>query len=109
MWILRGFGPDEQPLMFRIALRSIRTVGRSKQADIVLDATLVSRLHCRLEARRDGVDVIDLASTNGTFVNNRRIERAMLDVGDRLRIGRVEFVIERADDIVDATARPQPA
>jgi pSer/pThr/pTyr-binding forkhead associated (FHA) protein len=35
----------------------------------------------------------DLGSTNGTFVNDRRIDRATIVAGDRIRIGRVEFVI----------------
>jgi pSer/pThr/pTyr-binding forkhead associated (FHA) protein len=64
---------------------------------MILDAALVSRVHCRLEAGRDGIDVVDLSSTNGTFVNDQRIERAAISTGDRLRIGRVELLIERAD------------
>ena len=97
MWVLRGFDADEEPLTFRVPLGSIRTVGRAQRADFVVDSTLVSRLHCRLEGKRDGVDVIDLASTNGTFVNGKRIERARLKIGDRLRVGRTELVIERPD------------
>jgi pSer/pThr/pTyr-binding forkhead associated (FHA) protein len=42
------------------------------------------------------VDVTDLSSTNGTFVNGKRIERASLANGDRLRVGRVELTLERA-------------
>jgi pSer/pThr/pTyr-binding forkhead associated (FHA) protein len=39
---------------------------------------------------------VDLASTNGTYVNDKRIERARLTSGDRLRIGRVELKVEKA-------------
>jgi pSer/pThr/pTyr-binding forkhead associated (FHA) protein len=74
---------------------AVKTIGRAKGADIVLDAALVSRVHCRLEAGKDGVAVTDLSSTNGTYVNGRRVERATLSVGDRLRVGRVELTLER--------------
>jgi ABC transport system ATP-binding/permease protein len=95
MWILRSATADPEPLTFRVPSGSIRTVGRAQRADIIVDAALVSRLHCRLEAGRDGLEVIDLSSTNGTFVNGRRVHRATLTVGDRLRVGRVELTIER--------------
>ena len=78
-------------MTFRVPSGSIKTVGRAPRADIIVDAALVSRLHCRLEAGREGVDVIDLSSTNGTFVNDKRINRATLKIGDRLRVGRVEL------------------
>ena len=94
MWILRGSSADEELLIFRLPRGAVKTVGRAQQADIIVDAALVSRLHCRLEAGNRGVDVIDLESTNGTFVNDSRVERATLVSGDRLRVGRVEFKVE---------------
>jgi pSer/pThr/pTyr-binding forkhead associated (FHA) protein len=96
MWILQGTGKQTGPFTFRVRSGGVKTVGRATRADFVVDAALVSRLHCRLEAGDEGVDVIDLDSTNGTFVNDRRIERARLTAGDRLRIGRVELTIERS-------------
>jgi len=53
----------------------------------------VSRLHCRLTAAADNLEVVDLRSTNGTFVNDKRIATARLKSGDRLRIGRVELTV----------------
>jgi pSer/pThr/pTyr-binding forkhead associated (FHA) protein len=75
---------------------SIKTVGRATRADFILDAALVSRLHCRLEAGEESLEVIDLASRNGTYVNDKRVDRARLTSGDRLRIGRVELMVEKA-------------
>lgn len=98
MWILRSAAPDDAndgPLTFRILPGSIKTVGRAQGADFIVDAALVSRVHCRLEAGADAVHVVDLSSTNGTFVNGRRIDRATLAAGDRLRVGRVELTIAR--------------
>ena len=65
-------------------------MGRAPRADFVVDAPLVSRLHCRLTLQDAGVLVEDLESTNGTFVNGRRIRRGLLASGDTLRVGRVE-------------------
>ena len=56
----------------------------------------MSRLHCRLSAQEDRLEVVDLSSTNGTFVNDKRVERAVLASGDRLRVGRIELTIGRA-------------
>jgi pSer/pThr/pTyr-binding forkhead associated (FHA) protein len=75
----------------------VKTIGRAGRADFVLDAPLVSRLHCRLEAAADALEVVDLGSTNGIYVNGRRVSRAQLASGDLLRIGRVEFAVGRRD------------
>ena len=60
---------------------------------LILDATLVSRLHCRLLVADGELVVENLGSTNGTFVNGRKIERATLRPGDLLRTGRVELIV----------------
>jgi pSer/pThr/pTyr-binding forkhead associated (FHA) protein len=98
MWVLHSSDPETAPVTFRMSPRSIKTVGRAPRADFILDAALVSRLHCRLEAGEENLEVVDLASTNGTFVNDKRIERARLSSGDRLRVGRVELRVERAEN-----------
>ena len=95
MWILRILGANAKPATFRMTSGAVKTIGRAKGANIIIDAPLISRVHCRLEAGKDGVAVTDLASTNGTFVNDKRVEKAMLANGDRLRVGRVELTLER--------------
>jgi pSer/pThr/pTyr-binding forkhead associated (FHA) protein len=98
MWILQSSEPDGS-LTFRLGPGAIKTVGRAPRADFIVDAPLVSRLHCRLEAGEEQLHVVDLASTNGTFVNDTRVvERATLGKGDRLRVGRVELNVTRDDD-----------
>jgi pSer/pThr/pTyr-binding forkhead associated (FHA) protein len=91
MWILQS--PDAT---FRLKSGAVKTVGRAPRADFILDVALVSRLHCRLTAADDQLEVLDLKSTNGTFVNDTRIEKATLAKGDRLRIGRVEMTVDKA-------------
>ena len=94
MWILRSADADGA-LTFRLRPGAIKTVGRAARADFVVAAALVSRLHCRIVASDENLDVVDLQSTNGTFVNDTRIDRAALRSGDRLRVGRVELIVER--------------
>jgi len=96
MWILQSCPDDQDPLTFRLAAGAIKTVGRATRADFIVDAALVSRLHCRLTAGDEVVEVVDLKSTNGTFVNDRRVHKAKLAAGDRLRVGRIELRIDRA-------------
>lgn len=97
MWILQSSDPGAS-LTFRLPRGAVKTVGRARRADFIVDAALVSRVHCRITATRDALEVVDLSSTNGTFVNDTRIERAVLGNGDRLRIGRVELKVERKKD-----------
>jgi pSer/pThr/pTyr-binding forkhead associated (FHA) protein len=92
MWILRSFEPDAT---FRLRSGAIKTVGRAPRADFIVDAALVSRLHCRITAADDNLEVVDLKSTNGTFVNGKRVHKAQLADGDKLRVGRVELVVKK--------------
>jgi pSer/pThr/pTyr-binding forkhead associated (FHA) protein len=65
------------------------TLGRVDDNDIALDDdTFMSSHHARIEVRPEGVWVVDLASTNGTFVNGQRVtgDRS-LRKGDRLQVG----------------------
>jgi len=92
-WILRS--ADEPPVVLRLAPGTVKTVGRTARADFILDAALVSRLHCKLRADRSNQLVVeDLGSTNGTQVNGARVERAVLKSGDVVTVGRVELVVE---------------
>jgi pSer/pThr/pTyr-binding forkhead associated (FHA) protein len=95
MWILQGSSADTEALAFRLRPGAVKTIGRAPRADFVVDAALVSRLHCRLTASVDAVEVVDLSSTNGVFVNDKRVKKANLAAGDRLRIGRVELTVDR--------------
>ena len=90
MWIL-----ESTEATFRLTPGAIKTVGRAPRADFILDVALVSRLHCRLTAADENLEVVDLSSTNGTFVNDKRIDKARLKTGDRLRIGRVELMVNQ--------------
>lgn len=96
MWVLKTADDAEAPFLFRILPGSIKTVGRAPRADFIVEAALVSRLHCRLTAGASELEVVDLESTNGTFVNGERANRAILKNGDRLGVGRVDLIVEKS-------------
>ena len=96
MWILQSADPD---LTFSIRPGAVKAIGRAGGAQLILDAPLVSRVHCRIEAGDERLEVVDLNSTNGTFVNDTRVERAWLLDGDRLRVGQVELIVGKADGV----------
>lgn len=99
MWILRIVTEGQPEKTFRILPGNQRTIGRATGADFIIDAALVSRVHCRVRALAGGeLEITDLESTNGTYVNGERIETARLASGDRLQVGRVEFVALRETD-----------
>ena len=96
MWLLKTADDAEAPFLFRILPGNIKTIGRATRADFVLDAALVSRVHCRLTAGATELEVVDLESTNGTFVNGERTARGTLKHGDRLGVGRVDLLVEKS-------------
>src|SRR5437879_6174987 len=97
MWILEADESVPETVTFRMPSGSVKTIGRCTGAEFILDAPLVSRVHCQLSASDDALQVKDLDSTNGTFVNGSRITSATLRIGDRLKVGRVELTISRTD------------
>jgi len=90
-WTLESTDP---PLVLRLPPGSVKTIGRTARADFIVEAALVSRLHCRLTTSESDVLVVeDLDSTNGTLVNGVRVTRAELKPGDALTVGRVHFTV----------------
>jgi pSer/pThr/pTyr-binding forkhead associated (FHA) protein len=87
--VIRSF-PGGQPM--EMAGPSV-LIGRHTDADVRLAMPDVSRRHCRLVFDGRSWWVVDLGSTNGTFVNDERIDRAELRPGDHVRIGGFEFEV----------------
>src|SRR3954469_21145693 len=98
MWVLRTDEGAELPFTFRILPGNIKTIGRAARADFILDVALVSRLHCRISAGATTLEVVDLDSTNGTYVTGERTPRATLKSGDRLGVGRVELTVDLVNE-----------
>ncbi len=68
-----------------------QTLGREQDCDVRLNDQSISRHHARIQAGPDGHFVVDLASTNGTFVNDQRVRTAPLRDGNYLGIGNYIF------------------
>lgn len=104
MYVLRGvtggaFGrsyPLDKPL----------TVGRSSECDVHVSDAGLSRLHARLVPCDDGILVEDLESTNGTFVNDHRIKRERIGIGDEISFDKVRFRLVGSGANAHAEARP---
>lgn len=67
------------------------TIGRAADADIRVSDGLVSRRHARIEQRNGEFLIVDLGSTNGTYVNGRRVHQRSLRSGDEIRVGPIRL------------------
>ena len=73
------------------------TVGRHPESDIFLNDVTVSRHHCRFVTQSHSLTVEDSGSTNGTYVNEERVDSAVLTAGDEVLVGRFHFVVAHGD------------
>jgi FHA domain len=73
------------------------TVGRHPESDIFLNDVTVSRHHCRFVVTGEEITVEDSGSTNGTYVNDERVDQAQLGAGDEVMVGRFHFVVAHGD------------
>ena len=90
-------GPDEGKTY---ALESRTTIGRGMGADIALLDMKCSREHCRIESDGDGWRLVDLGSTNGTRLNETKLDAlATLPIrhGDKVRLGNTQLEFRAAD------------
>ncbi|HEX3159812.1 MAG TPA: adenylate/guanylate cyclase domain-containing protein [Gemmatimonadaceae bacterium] len=99
-------GPDGSP---RFELPAGRTVvlGRAAGCDVPIFDPTISRRHAEVSAGPDGVQVHDLDSSNGTYVNGARVTHAVAHVGDSVTFGRLAFDVALTEPrIVEAPASP---
>ena len=70
------------------------TIGRSEGCDLRIPLGDVSRKHCTLVQSEGQILVQDLGSSNGTYVNGKRVQEASLRAGDQIRIGSLRFTVQ---------------
>jgi pSer/pThr/pTyr-binding forkhead associated (FHA) protein len=72
----------------------VLVMGRSEETDVVLDDPYASEFHLRLVAQENGMMLHDLGSTNGTYVNGRRVSAPTeLRRGDTIQVGKTVMEI----------------
>jgi transcriptional regulator with GAF, ATPase, and Fis domain len=79
-----------------LALGTTLRVGKAPDNDLVLPDDTVSRHHCVLTQKAEGVEVRDLDSTNGTKVQGARVTAAVVAAGTVLKVGEVEVLLRPA-------------
>jgi hypothetical protein len=92
--LIKTAGIENQLIELRLGANRI---GRSPDADFTIAQPTVSGLHCELILREEGVTLRDLESTNGTFLNGKRVREAKLFPGQIVRLGDVELLVESID------------
>lgn len=95
LWIQTADGPPWSVAVDRLPF----TIGRSPEADLVLAEPSVSRKHCQIRPGPDGLELVDLSSLNGTWVEGRRVTRARLTGRTEFQVGpyRLRFEPARTD------------
>jgi len=89
---LTTFRPDGEEIDVQL-VKPVTVIGRAEDCDLELPLPGVSRRHCEIRLNQGRIEVKDLGSSNGTYVNRRRIDETSLSPGDELRIGCVAFVV----------------
>jgi pSer/pThr/pTyr-binding forkhead associated (FHA) protein len=89
MYVLRGVTGGAFGRSY--PLQGTVTIGRSPECDIRINDPGLSRVHARLVPGEDGVQVEDLNSTNGTFLNDRRVLREKARMGDEIGLDKLRF------------------
>jgi FOG: FHA domain len=96
----------DHPGRTTVLTRDIVTIGRTRNNDICLPSTGVSRDHARLLVAPGSVTLVDASSTNGCFINDVRVTRQRLRDGDLVRIGDRSFRFELSLNAGVASAAP---
>lgn len=94
---LREIRPDGSTQSFVVDGRPL-TIGRGPDNGLVLQDSRASRHHARIYGRQGALLLADLGSTNGSWVNDRRIQEIALGEGDEIRIGDTVLVVESVED-----------
>ncbi len=96
--ILRALSGPAAGKNFPLSPTGQTSIGRSRRNDIVVPEDGASAQHCRIDREGDSYVLHDLGATNGTWVNGARTARAVLQHGDRLKVGETVFTVSLFGD-----------
>ncbi|HWI58998.1 MAG TPA: FHA domain-containing protein, partial [Bacillota bacterium] len=101
----RLVSPPGSPHAWEIHLKpGIHSIGRGPDNDVRIDDPSISTAHCQLVIKMDAIRIVDRHSTNGTFIDNAKVQEALLHPGQLLRLGAVELRLE--EDNTEAERAP---
>lgn len=95
----------------RVVVSRTTLIGRSKDCALQIASACVSRKHCELRVSDEGVSVVDLGSSNGTFIDADRLppgEARALPSGARLNIGGIRFVVTYTAPVAKTVGKSPP-
>jgi hypothetical protein len=95
-WLV-GVGGEVEGKTFLIGERML-TIGRTPNNAIQITDAAASRQHCQVKPVDGGLQIVDMSSTNATFINDQPSKMGRLAEGDELRIGEARFVFRRHVD-----------
>jgi len=98
--VLKG---EDRGIDFLVGDGQTVSIGRSSERELTLYDQGISRKHCQLENQGDTVILTDLGSTNGTWVNQKRVQRAELHEQDHVKVGRTAIIFR---GLVSASGEP---
>jgi len=85
---------DDRPIVLKLDKETV-TVGKLRGNDLQFDDKTISRTHCKFVKCDEGFKVVDCQSTNGTYVNGKRIRDQLLVEGDSVAIGRTILIFSQ--------------
>ena len=107
-YVLRGVSGAVFGKVFPVAGRVV--IGRAPECDISVHAEEISRRHALVKPTQDGLSVEDLGSSNGTYINAKRVQQGFLNAGDELRLDAVRFiVVAPGQEMAQQATRQQPS
>lgn len=107
-WRLESLTPEMGGKQFEI--KGSMSIGRAQESDICIALIGMSRRHARVTVCQEGLLVEDLNSSNGTYINNARIEHAVATAGDVIGFDTLQFaVIGPNSDVYSEKTSVRPA
>src|SRR5256885_1364675 len=103
--VLVMFRADGERKSFSIT-RDVTVIGRREDCDFRIPLGDISRKHCRIIKEENVLKIEDLGSSNGTYINGKRIHEAELSPGDTIQIGPVVFVVQLNGEPADDQLQP---
>lgn len=85
--VLRFLEGENEGVEIKLTPTRELNIGRSEESDVFLGEKKISRKHCQIFVNEDEVRIVDLESTNGSYVNGKKISEMELKSGDKVKVG----------------------